>query len=421
MTFLNLAGEWALSDDSGAYSCTMHMPTDGISALREAGLIADPYWGRNEYDLRWICERDWTVLRHFDTSEIDIDLVLSEVDTVVTVRVNDQIVLAAENAFRTYRVPLAGVAKVGTNTISITFHSPVVAGGKKHAAHPFELPISKNCPIPDGNFLRKPACDFGWDWNIALAPFGIYGRMAIEPSQAARIDRLAITQAHADGAVTLGVTAYTANHNGEVTAAVAGQTVTGQAVNGVCALSVLIENPDLWWPAGQGEQPLYDLTVTAGAATTQRRIGLRDLQLVTETDDIGLGFKFRINGRDVFCKGANWIPADALPGQIADVKTRDLLQSAVDAHMNMIRIWGGGRYEPDWFYDLCDEMGLMVWQDFMFACNLYPSTPDFLAEVAAEVRQMSGPLDHIAPVFSVSEILVLQVGSRDQHCVVENV
>jgi beta-mannosidase len=244
-------------------------------------------------------------------------------DTVVTVRVNDQIVLEAENAFRTYRVPLADVAKVGANTISITFHSPVVAGGKKHAAHPFELPISKNCPIPDGNFLRKPACDFGWDWNIALAPFGIYGTMVIEPSQAARIDRLEITQTHVDGAVTLGVTAHTTNHDGEVTATIAGQTATGQAVNGTCELRVLIENPDLWWPVDQGDQPLYDLTVTAGLATTQRRIGLRQMELVTETDDIGLGFKFRINGRDVFCKGANWIPADALPGQITDEKTRD--------------------------------------------------------------------------------------------------
>ncbi|MCG3268678.1 glycoside hydrolase family 2 protein [Yoonia sp. I 8.24] len=376
----------------------MHLPTDGITALREAGLIADPYWGRNEYDLRWICERDWTVTRNFDATEIDIDLVLSEVDTVVTVRVNDQVILTAENAFRTFRVPLSHVARIGANTISITFHSPVVAGGQKQAAHPFELPISANCPIPNGNFLRKPACDFGWDWNIALAPFGIYGQLAIEPSPAARIDRLAITQAHTDGAVTLGVTAYTANHNGEVVATIAGQTVTGQAVNGVCALSILIENPDLWWPVGQGDQPLYDLTVTAGAAKTQRRIGLRDLQLITETDDIGLGFKFRINGRDVFCKGANWIPADALPGQITDEKTRDLLQSAVDANMNMVRIWGGGRYEPTSFYEACDEMGLLVWQDFMFACNLYPSDNAYLAEVRAEVTDNVARMHHHASI-----------------------
>ncbi|PRY77338.1 beta-mannosidase [Yoonia maritima] len=396
MTHLNLAGEWSLSDDSGDYTCAMHLPTDGITALHEAGLIVDPYWGRNEYDLRWICERDWTVTRNFDVTEIDIDLVLSEVDTVVTVSVNDQVVLEAENAFRTYRVPLSEVARVGTNTISITFHSPVVAGGQKQAAHPFPLPISKNCPIPDGNMLRKPACDFGWDWNIALAPFGIYGTMAIEPSQTSRIDRLAITQEHADGAVMLGVTVHTANYTGDVSATISGQTVTGVAENGSCTLTVQIEDPNLWWPADQGDQPLYDLTVTAGAATARRRIGLRKMELVTEPDEAGLGFKFRINGRDMFCKGANWIPADALPGRITEEKTRDLLQSAVDANMNMVRIWGGGRYEPTSFYETCDELGLLVWQDFMFACNLYPSDNDYLDEVRAEIRDNVARIHHHA-------------------------
>ena len=396
MSHVNLSGAWALVDDSGAYACPMMMPTDGITALHDAGLIPDPYWGRNEYDLRWICERDWTATRDFDLTDIDVDLVLSEVDTVVTVRVNDQIVLTAENAFRSFRVNLSAVAKVGTNTVSITFHSPVVAGGKKQAAHPFPLPISKNCPIPDGNMLRKPACDFGWDWNIALAPFGVYGTMAVEPSAAARIDRLAVTQTHSKGTVLLGITAFTANHTGEVCATIAGQTVTGTAKNGICTLDVQIDNPDLWWPVGQGEQPLYDLTVTAGTATSVRRIGLRHMELVTDTDEVGLGFKFRINGRDVFCKGANWIPADALPGKITQAKTRDLLQSAVDANMNMIRVWGGGRYEPTSFYDACDELGLLIWQDFMFACNLYPSDNAFLAEVRAEVADNVSRMHHHA-------------------------
>ena len=136
-----------------------------------------------------------------------------------------------------------------------------------------------------------------------------------------------------------------------------------------------IADPDLWWPAGLGPQTLHDLDVRVGDRTARRRIGLRTIELVTEPDAAGRSFGFRVNGRDVFAKGANWIPADALPGRITEAKTRDLLQSAVDANMNMIRVWGGGRYEPDWFYDACDELGLMVWQDFMFACNLYPSTP----------------------------------------------
>lgn len=393
----NLAGEWSLSDDSGTHTCAMQMPTDGISALHAAGLIADPYWGRNEYDLRWICERDWTATRDFDLTETDMDLVLSEVDCVATVRVNGQVVLQAENAFRSYRVPLAGVARLGRNNISVAFHSPVRVGAEKQAALPFAVPHHPdNCPIPNGNMLRKPACDFGWDWNIALAPFGIYGLMQVVPSRAARIDSVMVAQTHAQGAVVLDVTVTTAHHTGDVTATIAGQTVSASPENGTARLRFTIQNPDLWWPAGQGEQPLYDLTVTAGEVQAHRRIGLREIALVTTPDAAGLGFKFRVNGRDVFCKGANWIPADALAGRITDAKTRDLLQSAVDANMNMIRVWGGGRYERDSFYDTCDELGLLVWQDFMFACNLYPSTPDFLAEVTAEVAENVGRIQHHA-------------------------
>jgi beta-mannosidase len=394
---LDLAGEWSLSDDSGTHRCAMQVPTDGISALHVAGLIPDPYFGRNEYDLRWICERDWRAERTFDLDATDVDLVLSEVDCVATVRVNDQVVLRAENAFRSYRLPLREVAQIGRNTISVTFHSPVRVGAAKQAALPFAVPHHPdNCPIPNGNMLRKPACDFGWDWNIALAPFGIYGVIQVVPAQATRIDNIMVAQSHAEGAVTLDVTVTTAHHTGDVTATIAGQTVSAPSENGTAKLRVTIQNPDLWWPAGQGDQPLYDLMVTAGDATAHRRIGLREIALVTTPDAAGLGFKFRVNGRDNFCKGANWIPADALAGQITDAKTRDLLQSAVDANMNMIRVWGGGRYERESFYDTCDELGLLVWQDFMFACNLYPSTPAFLAEVTAEVVENVARIQHHA-------------------------
>jgi len=396
VTQLNLAGTWSLSDDSGDFACDMVMPTDGIIALHDAGLIPDPYWGRNEYDLRWICARDWTATRKFELTETDVDLILSEVDTVVTVKVNDEIVLVAENAFRTYRVSLTGTARVGTNTVSVTFHSVVAAGAAKQEAHPFPLPNSKNCPIPNGNMLRKPACDFGWDWNIALAPFGIYGKMAIEPADAPRIDRVMITQDHGDGWVDLGMTVHVSGTDGDVSAQIAGQTVSGQSADGICQLSTRIDDPTLWWPAGQGAPHLYDLELTFAKAKATRRVGLRKIELITEPDDAGLGFKFRVNGRDVFCKGANWIPADALPGRISDDKTKALLQSAVDANMNMIRIWGGGRYEPDSFYDACDALGLMVWQDFMFACNLYPSDPDYLANVTAEIIDNVSRIHHHA-------------------------
>ncbi|UWR00048.1 glycoside hydrolase family 2 protein [Rhodobacteraceae bacterium S2214] len=392
----HLNTDWILTDGSSAYTCPITFPNDGISALYDAGLIPDPYFGKNELDLRWICERDWTATRTFDLIDTDVDLVLSRMDTVVTVRVNDVVVLEAQNAFRDYRVALGDVAKSGENTIAITFHSPVDAGRALQDAHDFELPISKNCPIPFGNFLRKPACDFGWDWNIALAPFGIYGDIALEPSKAARIDTLNIHQDHSGDGVLVTVQVATTNHDGAVTLDFDGQTITGTAVHGLCTLSARVSQPKLWWPAGQGDQPLYDLKITAGDATATRRLGLRQMELVTEEDDAGLGFKFRVNGRDVFCKGANWIPADALAGRITDDKTHALLVSAKEANMNMIRVWGGGRYEPTSFYDSCDELGLMVWQDFMFACNLYPSDRAYISEVKAEIRDNVARMHHHA-------------------------
>jgi beta-mannosidase len=364
--------------------------------LHAAGLIPDPYWGQNEYDLRWICARDWVATRQFMLDDTDVDLVLNGLDTVATVRVNDHVVLEARNAFRDYRVALKNAARKGENTISVTFHSPVAAGRALQDAHDFELPHSKNCPIPFGNFLRKPACDFGWDWNIALAPFGIYGTMDIAPSQAPRIDRLAIAQTHHTAGVTVTVDAYVSHYSGTATLELDGQTYEAEVTQGQCQFAAKIKDPALWWPAGQGAQPLYALSVTAGAAVETRQIGLRDIQLMTEQDADGLGFVFRINGRDIFCKGANWIPADALPSAISDEKTHALLESAVEANMNMIRVWGGGRYEPTSFYESCDALGLLVWQDFMFACNLYPSDRAFLTEVAAEVQDNVARLHHHA-------------------------
>ena len=397
MKSLQLAGEWSLSDDRGDYTCAINLPTDGISALHEAGLISDPYWGRNEYDLRWIAERDWVATRAFDLSDTAVDLVLSEVDTIVEVRVNDTLVFTCENAFRSYRISLGKVAVVGRNTISLTFKNSIAHSAGLQDAQPFYLPYQEaNNPIPNVNLLRKPQCDYGWDWNIALAPFGVYGDMRVEASAAARIDTVLVDQDHASDGVTLTVSVGVSNYDAEITATINGQSVSARAANGYCKLNLHIADPQLWWPAGQGEQPLYELEVVAGSATTTRKVGLRLAELVTEKDAAGLGFKFRINGRDVFAKGANWIPADALAGRITQAKTRDLLQSAVDANMNMIRVWGGGRYEADWFYDLCDELGLMVWQDFMFACNIYPSDDAYLENVRAEVVENVERLQHHA-------------------------
>ncbi len=395
---LNLAGEWSLCQDSGENAVAFTLPGDGIDALFQAGSIPDPYFGRNEYGLRWICDRTWVAKRSFVTDRTDLVLVASMLDTLVTVAVNGTVVLTSDNMFLSHRVDLSSVLVKGRNDITLTFGNVPAEAKRRQDAYRYFLPFSaNNTPIHNGNLIRKPACDFGWDWNIALATFGVYGDLYLEPVAPARIDHLVITQTHTAGLANVSVTAEVEGDDGhEVTFDLCGVQAKAVVRRGQAKADLAIANPALWWPAGQGAQTLHDLTVTLGAQVLSRRIGLRQAELITEKDAVGLGFKVRINGRDVFCKGANWIPADALAGRINEADTRALLQSAKDAHMNMIRIWGGGRYEPTWFYDLCDELGLMVWQDFMFSCHIYPADDAFLTQVAQEVRQNALRLHHHA-------------------------
>ncbi|WP_299150821.1 glycoside hydrolase family 2 protein [uncultured Tateyamaria sp.] len=397
MTY-DLAGFWQLADETGQFSAPMAVPGDGISALHAAGLIPDPYFGRNEYDLRWIADRDWLLSREFEITDRDQVLHITMLDTVADVSINGQVLLRTDSMFRTHRVDVADAVQIGTNVITIHFHSAPREAVARAARQPFPVPYQKsNCPIPHGNMLRKPQCDFGWDWNIALAPFGLYGDIRLEPA-GARIDSLSVDQTHRDGDVTLAVIVRTsgAQDGAEVTFAIADQVVRTTIADNAATAEITLTMPALWWPAGHGAQTLHDLHVRLADHSMTRKIGLRQIDLVTTTDDTGAGFAFHVNGRPTFMKGANWIPADALGSNITPEVCRNLLQSAKDAHMNMIRIWGGGRYEPDWFYDICDELGLLVWQDFMFACHLYPSTDTFLASIDTEVREQVARLNHHA-------------------------
>ncbi|MFM2278314.1 MAG: hypothetical protein RLZZ444_545, partial [Pseudomonadota bacterium] len=404
----DLAGAWRLTSED--IDLAMAIPGDVHSALEAGGVIPDPYFGANEAKVQWVSERDWSVSRTFDMPEtiegswyLDLDFV----DTVATVRVNGIIVLEANNCFRRYRPDVTAALKEGENLIEVLFHSPIESGRKVYDALPFEVPwLAMNCPIPYGNMLRKPQCHFGWDWNIALAPSGLYGTAKLRKLDPARIEHVTTRQHHRDdGSVELdvAVTLYT----DEPSIVPVRFSFNGEEVRVDCAPNpgettihqvFVIERPKLWWPAGSGEQTLYPLTVALPDETVVRQIGLRRLELLTDRDEAGSRFAFRINGREIFARGANWIPADALFSRTRPEKTEALLQSAVDANMNMIRIWGGGFYEHDWFYDLCDRLGLMVWQDFMFACNLYPSTQSFLDNVEAEVDYQVRRLAHHASI-----------------------
>lgn len=392
----DLAGSWQLASADASHSLPMPVPGDVHSALLAAGRISDPYVGRNEVEVQWVAHKDWVLERHFSLDDIaghwylDIDYL----DTIATVEVNDTVVLKADNCFRRWRPDVSKALRSGENTIRITIHSSIAAGAELQAQQPFYVPYHPgNSPIANGNMLRKPQCHFGWDWNIAIAPLGLYGTIALKRLETARIEHVVTRQIHhEDGSVDLhvklmlhaeqpGVLPVHFSFDGERVrldcGVRSGETVIHHVFH--------VAEPRLWWPAGSGAQALYTLDVEIPTEQVTRQIGLRTIELLTTPDEAGSRFAFRVNGREIFCRGANWIPADALFSRTSPVKTEALLQAAADAHMNMIRVWGGGFYEHDWFYDICDRLGLMVWQDFMFACNLYPCTDEFLENVAEEV------------------------------------
>ena len=392
---IDLSGSWQLATVDGEIRTSIALPGDVHTALHRAKLIADPYFGRNEEKVQWVAEREWVVERSFSLSETEGDwyLDIDYLDTVASVHVNGFLALEADNSFRRYRPDVSSMLKSGDNVIRIVFASNIAAGAARQKQQPFYIPYSTgNSPIPDGNMLRKPQCHFGWDWNIAIAPLGLYGTIALKKLETARIEHVVTRQRHnIDGSVDLTVTATLFSKGpgiAQVYFDLDGERVRLDiGVDGETSVNHLfhIDKPRVWWPAGSGEQALYRLSVELPDDAVTKQIGLRTIELITTPDAAGSRFAFKVNGREIFCRGANWIPADALFSLSSPEKTEDLLQSAKAANMNMIRVWGGGFYEQDHFYDLCDRLGLMVWQDFMFACNLYPSTEDFLDNVAIEV------------------------------------
>ncbi len=404
----NLAGIWRLRCDARNIEVDYLVPGDVHSALIAAGVIPHPYKGTNELDVRWVADEEWVATKTFTVEALESGeyyLDIDYLDTVADVSVNGVHVLHAENCFRRYRPNVTKALKAGENVVEVVLHSNTKAANEKQAAQPFYIPYSvSNNPIPNGNMLRKPQCHFGWDWNLAITPFGICGKFNICKSPQVQTYDLKIRQVHKDDAsvdIILDIFWNCASGSRvEVQASIDGicerKIQVAPLDFDLCSFVLNIKNPKLWWPTGQGEQFLYDLEIQVGDDVERRKIGLRSLKLATDKDETGSRFAFSVNGREIFCKGANWIPADALPSNATPELTRKLLQAAKDANMNMIRVWGGGFYEKDFFYDICDELGLLVWQDFMFSCSLYPSTTEFLTEVQREASGQLRRLHHHA-------------------------
>ena len=404
---IDLQGNWQLTQQNGEISCPAEVPGDNVSALLAAGIIEDPYFGRNELDVQWICEETWVWEREFVVGEElltheQVYLKAAEVDTCAVIRINGKKVGQTVSQFIGHRFEVKQALQPGLNRISIAVAPFMKEAKKRMALSPLPVPGSGNCTIAGLNFVRKTHCHGGWDWGISLVVSGVYGDLSLVGYNAARIEHVYTRQRHSKGRCRVEVTA-------ELVAATAGETELTVEFDGTCqtipvalvagtteARAVFtVEKPRLWWPAGYGKQPLYALTVRTPDESRKKWLGLRELVVRSEPDDTGIPLVVEVNGLPIFCKGANWIPLDALPQRYSRARYKRLLGDAKLANMNMVRVWGGGHYERDEFYEVCDQLGLLIWHDFMFACSLYPAYPAFREEVTREVEyQVKRLRDH---------------------------
>ncbi|NLB54341.1 MAG: glycoside hydrolase family 2 protein, partial [Lentisphaerae bacterium] len=391
-TTLNLAGTWNLvsSDTTKKINVPANIPGETHSALFAAGVIEDPYWAKNELDVLWVGRTDWTFSRDF---EIDKDflnrksvyLICERLDTVCEIFINGRSVGNSENMFLRFKADIKQFLAVGTNNIEICFKAPVNEANRRADEYGTKLlaPYG-DVPVPgyepNSNFLRKTLCHSGWDWGIALVVTGIYDKIFLQSTDDVLIEYVYTDQCFENGACTLitytevlATTDCDTEHTVSVGDVACTQKVSLKEGMNTLISSLKIDNPNLWWPSGYGEQYLYEMKVQTGSDELNRKIGLRKLQLKYAEDEIGREFTFSVNDIDIYCKGANWIPADAMPSRQTPEVYENLIKSAADANMNMLRIWGGGQYELDVFYELCDQYGILVWQDFMFACAEYPA------------------------------------------------
>ncbi|GHH92008.1 glycoside hydrolase family 2 protein [Streptomyces capillispiralis] len=359
--------------------------------LLAAGLIPDPFLGRNEAEVAWVGRRDWTYeteLTAAPGAHERTDLVFDGLDTVAEVLLDGRPLGRTRNMHRSYRFDVTGLSgRLTVRFASAYTEAEAVRGTVGERPGAYAEPYQ---------YVRKMACSFGWDWGPTLVTAGIWRPVRLERWSTARISRVRplVTVEDGVGRVELAV---------DVERSRAGAPLTVEAsVGGVRARAridgtrgtVRLEVPDvrLWWPRGYGEQPLYEveLTLLRGADALdvwRRRTGFRTVELDTSADAHGTGFTLAVNGERLFARGVNWIPDDVFPSRITRDRYRRRLEQAAGAGVDLVRVWGGGIYESEDFYDACDELGLLVWQDFPFACAAYPEEQPLRGEVEAEARE----------------------------------
>lgn len=412
----SLNGQWTVSNCNGSIRVQGAVPGCVHSALFSYGVIKDPYIGFNDVNYKWIAQDDWTYSKTFTLPpEIrnwqKVILVCEGIDTISTIVLNTIPIAKTQNMFNRYTVDVTKIIKE-ENDIEIRFNSAVNWAKEKSTQHGYAIP--PDCPpkVQNGdchvNFIRKAQCSFSWDWGPSFPTQGIWKDIRINAYNLVHLNYISYTSVFDNTSFQWAVViepvfdAVTINGlPGHVVIRIpqlqVDQSQDLSLVPGQQAYQIIVKinkntSVDLWWPNGYGLQTGYNMSITfhfEGEYIIEKnaKIYFRTVELVEEPIDgsPGLSFYMKINDVPIFLKGSNWIPADSFQDRVNSDKLRNLLQSAVDANMNTLRVWGGGIYESDEFYNICDDLGIMVWQDFMFACSLYPTDDWFLGTVREEV------------------------------------
>ena len=397
--------------------------------LLQTNQIPDPYYRNNEEKVQWIEKEDWEYQTTFDIPEEyykkeNIEITFEGLDTYADIYLNDQKIQSTDNMFRTWTIDIKQHAKKENNKLRIYFHSPIKKALPQYKALPYELPAGNDAADEKLSiFTRKAPYHYGWDWAPRMVTSGIWRPIVLNAWNEAKITNLQINQktltkenAEIEAVFTIEakkaqkanlkieyflsndddgkIRHYLSDKNDQKRKIIT-KTHKIKLKKGTQKITIPIEidEPKKWNPNGKGYPFLYEIKGVIFnenkkmLAQEQTRIGLRTIELVQEKDSIGTSYYFKVNGEPVFMKGANYVPANSFIPSITNKRYQEIIKSAVDANMNMLRVWGGGIYENDVFYDLCDENGLLVWQDFMFACSMYPGDTAFVNNVEKEITQ----------------------------------
>jgi beta-mannosidase len=371
------------------------VPGNNFSDLLNNNFIVDPFYGTNEDSLQWVSEKVWKYHSKFKVSKETLaksnhTLIFKGLDTYAKVFLNDSLILKANNMFRSWKIDVSENLKQ-ENKLLIIFEPTSKIEKTKQQKLGYHLPGGSRV------FTRKAGFHYGWDWGAKISPTGIWREVELQSWNDCKITDLYIKQNH--------LTDTIANLSVEIEIASSiEKSINIKAYNKVWkninlkkgnnkfSFSIHIPNPELWWPNGYGEQKLYDIPISIfdenGIIDKQKKkIGLRKIELISEQDSIGESFYFKVNNKPIFMKGANYIPQDNLQNRVTKSHYQNLLNDVIKANMNMLRVWGGGLYEEDLFYNLCDSLGILIWQDFMFACAMYPSDSLFIENITAEATE----------------------------------